>query len=328
MKILIIRLSSIGDIVLTSPVLRCIKKAQPNTQIHYLTKPAFVSLLKNNSYIDKIHEYHTNITTELIQENFDYIIDLQNNFRTLKITKKLHVPTSRLQKLNFKKWLLVHMKINRLPHIHIVDRYLACTDKLPFILTNDGKGLDFFLTEEDFVPIDYLLSEPFIAIAMGSQHETKQIPIEKLIDICRQISHKIVLLGGKNDDNKAEMLRKNLPAQQIDNLCGKLTINQSAACISKARILLTGDTGLMHIAAALHTPIVSVWGNTVPIFGMYPYMPDKLYDIIENNNLKCRPCSKLGFKHCPQKHFKCMNDIDNNLIIKAINERFDQHRSL
>lgn len=328
MKILIIRLSSIGDIVLTSPVLRCIKKAQPKTQIHYLTKPAFAALLKNNSYIDKIHEYNTNITTDLIQEQFDYIIDLQNNFRTLKITKKLRVPTSRLQKLNFKKWLLVQLKINRLPHIHIVDRYLACANQLPFIVPNDGKGLDFFLTEEDFIPINYLLSEPFIAIAMGSQHETKQIPIEKLLAICRHISHKIVLLGGKNDDSKAEMLRKNLPAQQIDNLCGKLTINQSAACIAKARVLLTGDTGLMHIAAALQTPVVSVWGNTVPIFGMYPYMPDNLYDIIENNNLKCRPCSKLGFKHCPKKHFKCMNDIDNNLIINAINERFNQHRSL
>jgi lipopolysaccharide heptosyltransferase II len=326
MKILVIRFSSMGDIVLTTPVVRCIAQQIPTAEIHYLCKPNYKNILETNPYIQTIHSFLYNdsaLLQQLRNETFDYIIDLQNNVRSNILCKKLKTPHRAFPKLNAKKWLLVHLKINSLPEIHLVDRYFTATKVLPLPVGNDGKGLDFFIDHTDYEKIDtYRIQQPFIAIAMGSQHKTKQIPTNKLIEICEQINAAIVLLGGSNDMDAANEICLCVKEKNIMNLCGKLTIRESAACIEKAKILLTGDTGLMHIAAALHKPLVSVWGNTVPAFGMYPYMPlcPDDYHIIENNHLRCRPCSKLGFDKCPKNHFKCMNDIDVNQIVRLLNE--------
>jgi heptosyltransferase-2 len=137
-----------------------------------------------------------------------------------------------------------------------------------------------------------------------------------LIEICKKINAEVVLLGDINDAESADYICSQA-GKNIINLCGKLSLRESAACIDLSNVLLTGDTGLMHIAAALNKTIVSVWGNTVPALGMYPYMPQHTdnYYIIENTNLRCRPCSKLGFEECPKKHFKCMNEIDIEQIV-------------
>lgn len=318
MKILIIRLSSIGDIVLTTPVLRCIKKARPDIHIHYMCKPAFVSILQPNPYIDRLHEYGQNMS-DLKNEHFDYIIDLQNNHRSRMVCRQLHCPAKHLHKLNFKKWLLVHFKINILPHKHIVDRYMDTARILPFDIENDRLGLDFFLTEEDETIADSLPSQPYLAIAVGSQHYTKELPSQKIINICNQTTLPIVLLGGKTDMEKSQAI-VNQCNRPVTNLCGQLSIRQSAAAVKHAKYLLTGDTGLMHIGAALHTTVISVWGNTTPSLGMYPYMPDtpEKYHIIENKHLTCRPCSKLGYKACPHKHFKCMTTINEQDILHIL----------
>ena len=325
MKILIIRFSSIGDIVLTTPVVRCIAKQMPDTEIHYICKPTYKNIVENNPGINKLHIFepdNLNLIKKLKSEKFDYIIDLQNNFRSKKLARKLHVPYSAFDKLNIKKWLLVNFKVNLLPDIHVVDRYFKTTEILPQIIKNDLQGLDFFIDEADHKKIESLnLKLPFVAIAIGSQHATKQLPLLKLIEICDQLNNPIVLLGGKEDKKIGDKLCS-VVDKDITNLCGELSLRESAACIKKAKILLTGDTGLMHIGAALNKSIVSVWGNTVPEFGMYPYMPQnpENYVIIENNHLRCRPCSKLGFSKCPKKHFKCMNDLDSNQIATLLNE--------
>jgi ADP-heptose:LPS heptosyltransferase len=324
MKILIIRFSSIGDIVLTTPVVRCIAKQMPDTEIHYICKPAYENILGNNPYIKQIYFFepdNPNLIQKLKTEKFDYIIDLQNNHRSRKLTRKLHILYSTFPKLNIKKWILVNFKINLLPDIHIVDRYFEATKVLPQIIENDFSGLDFFIDEIDRKKIEFLnLKTPFVTIAMGSQHATKQLPLLKLIEICNQLHDSIVLLGGKEDKEIGDKLRSAVD-KNITNLCGELSLRESAACIGKAKILLTGDTGLMHIGAALNKSIVSVWGNTVPEFGMYPYMPQnpEKYVIIENNHLRCRPCSKLGFPKCPKKHFKCMNNLDIQSIVDLLN---------
>jgi lipopolysaccharide heptosyltransferase II len=341
MKILIIRLSSIGDIVLTTPIVRCVKQQIPNAEIHYLCKPEYKNILETNPYIDKIHLFDKKWIADFCRdgarpvptktEKFDYIIDLQNNYRSRKLCRKLKIPHAHFPKLNVKKWLLVNFKINKLPNIHVVDRYFTATKVLPFPIKKDNQGLDFFIDKQDTEAFDsYAVKKPFISIAIGSQHFTKQIPIEKLIAICKNIDDRIVLLGGKEDFPLGEILCKSLSDKAIHNLCGSLTLRQSAAFVAQSKALLTGDTGLMHIAAARNKPIVSVWGNTVPAFGMYPYMPQHpdRYHIIENKNLRCRPCSKLGFEKCPKKHFKCMKEIDVEGIVKILNTliRSEQNR--
>jgi len=325
-KFLIIRLSSIGDIVLTTPVIRCLKQQVENAEVHYLTKPEYESIIKNNPYIDKIHlanKSYSGFIKKLKAENFDYIIDLHHNFRTLKIKLSLKRTAFSFHKLNIKKWILVNFKINKLPTIHIVDRYLATLSV--FDVKNDDKGLDYFLQEDEKIKKSTLpaaFQNGYIALVIGAKHETKKLPENKLKELVEKIHKPIIILGGKDDFVNGEKIAQH--AATVHNVCGKYTLNQSASIIEQADFVITHDTGLMHIAAAFKKKIVSVWGNTIPEFGMYPYLPSNFKFnsaswIFEAQGLNCRPCSKIGFKKCPKGHFKCMQNIDVNKIVEIVN---------
>jgi heptosyltransferase-2 len=304
-KFLILRFSSIGDIVLTTPVIRCIKLQFPNAEVHFATKKQFKVLVENNPYLDKYFLLEKSLNSfikDLQSEHYDYIIDLHNNLRTTIIKLRLSQSKSfSFDKLNLKKWLLVNFKINQMPNIHIVDRYLKTLESFP--IKNDLQGLDYFIPEKDFVEIN----GNFVAYAIGGQHFTKKMPTSKMIELCKTIDAKIVLLGGKEDNDAAEQIQSAL-GEKIFNACGKYNLNQSASLIQQANLVISHDTGLMHIASALKKRVISIWGNTVPAFGMYPYMTD--YQLVENKNISCRPCSKIGYNQCPKGHFKCMTDID------------------
>lgn len=321
-KFLIIRFSSIGDIVLTTPVIRCLKKQVPGAEVHYLTKTAFAAILAPNPYIDKLHLLSDNFSEtlkSLKNEKFDYIIDLHHNLRTLKVKTTLRVKSYSFDKLNLEKWLLTNFKINRMPGLHIVDRYLATLKH--FGVENDGKGLDYFIAEKDRVEPEMLPESHrsgFIALVLGATYATKQLPLEKLNELCRIIPHPMVLLGGPAEKQSGMELAGYHP--QALNECGKLSLGQSADIIRQAKLVITHDTGLMHIAAAFQRPIISIWGNTIPAFGMNPYFSAENRNLsveFEVKNLTCRPCSKIGFQKCPKKHFKCMNNQDIQLIGKA-----------
>jgi lipopolysaccharide heptosyltransferase II len=317
-KILIIRFSSIGDIVLTTPVIRCIKEQQPNTEIHFLTKKSFKGILEYNPYITKIHtiEKEVNeIRDELKNEKFDFVIDLHNNIRSLQVKKIIGKPTYTFKKLNFKKWILVNFKINKMPLLHVVDRYLKTVE--PLGIKNDHKGLDYFIPEKDQVKINSLPpshQNGYIGFVIGAKHFTKQLPTEKIISICKKLKTPVLLLGGKEDAARGSEIEKAVGAP-IYNACGKYNLNQSASLIKQAEKIITHDTGLMHIAAAFKKEIISVWGNTVPDFGFTPYLPSEKSKIVEVKNLSCRPCSKIGYDKCPKGHFKCMTQINENEFI-------------
>ena len=314
-KILIIRFSSIGDIVLTTPVIRCIKEQKPEYEIHYLTKTAFKSILENNPHISKVHAIDKDVkevTGALQQEKFDFVVDLHNNIRSLQTKKALGKPSASFKKLNFKKWLLVNFKINKMPTAHVVDRYMDTVASLG--IANDNKGLDYFIPTKDEVNPNQLPpshQNGYIGFVIGAKHFTKQLPIEKIISICKKLNQPIVLLGGKEDATRAEAIEKAV-GNNIYNACGKYNLNQSASIIKQANKIITHDTGLMHIAAAFKKEIISVWGNTVPAFGFTPYLPDPKSKMVEVKNLSCRPCSKIGYDKCPKGHFKCMMEIDEN----------------
>lgn len=323
-KILVIRFSSIGDIVLTTPVVRCLKEQlEGDVSIHYLTKKQFGSIVQHNPNIEKVYSI-TKSTDEIIgelkNERYDYIIDLHKNLRSKRVIKKLKVLSFTFDKLNYQKWLFTSFKINKLPDIHIVDRYFEAVKILN--VENDQKGLDFFIPNHDKVAITELPlthQNGYIAIAIGAQHVTKRLPTDKIISICQQINGPIVLLGGKSDRETGSQIVSET-SNLVLNTCGNYSLNQSASLVKQSQQLITHDTGLMHIGAALRVQIISVWGNTVPDFGMYPYYPrnPEKFVVIENNNLRCRPCSKIGFDKCPKKHFKCMNDIDEKEIVQHL----------
>ena len=324
MKFLIIRFSSIGDIVLTTPVVRCLKKQVLTAEVHYLTKKAFRPILAANPYVDKIHVLEDDLGSvidTLRREDFDYVIDLHHNVRTLKVKRALGKKAFAFDKLNIAKWLFTNFKINKLPARHIVDRYMDTV--AGFGIRNDGAGLDYFIpAEENLKPQDIPTSHQagYIGLVIGAAHATKRLPLHKLETICREAKQPLVLLGGREDADTARQLAAIDPVK-IYNACGQFSLNESAGLVRQAKLIVTHDTGLMHIAAAFKRPVVSIWGNTVPEFGMYPYYGENYlyhyrsdgglfgqlpYTIMEVKGLSCRPCSKIGYKKCPKGHFKCM----------------------
>lgn len=316
-KFLIIRFSSIGDIVLTTPVIRCLKQQVEGAEIHFLTKKVFLPVIAANPYLHKIHTLESSlseVTGRIRTEGIDYIIDLHHNLRSSIVKFRLKLMSFSVDKINLEKWLLVNLKINRLPHLHIVDRYLRTTSL--FDVQNDGKGLDYFIPPGDEVDLSTLpaaFADGYIAFAIGGKHATKQLPVNKIISLCHQINKPLLLLGGQDDRETASIVGKNTGGIFL-NACGQYNINQSASLIRQSRVVITHDTGLMHIAAAYNKKIISLWGNTIPEFGMYPYQPDPQSVIFEIKGLSCRPCSKIGYSKCPRKHFRCMNDLDEKQI--------------
>jgi ADP-heptose:LPS heptosyltransferase len=312
-KFLILRFSSIGDIVLTTPIIRNLSLSYPDAEIHFLTKKKFESILQYNPYIHHLHVFEKDINESmevLKKEKFDFIIDLHNNLRSTLLKLKLRRPSAKFDKLNFRKWLLVNFKIHRLPNKHIVDRYFEATKSLN--ISNDQKGLDFFLPNQTFDVLEKfnLNKNGYVTIAIGAAHATKQIPENKIKEIIEKIKLPIVLLGDKNDTIKANNIISKSNHSSIINTCGICNLIESAYLIKESKLLITADTGLMHIGAAFNKTIYSFWGNTVPEFGMSPYKPNAENKIFEVKNLKCRPCSKIGFDQCPKGHFDCMNKID------------------
>ena len=328
MKILVIRFSSLGDIVLTTPVIRAIKHQLDEVELHFCTKKEYSFLLDSNPYVDSVHTLDGNLGTiikELRRENFDYVIDLHHNLRTFLVKRSLGAKSSSFPKLNIQKWLIVKLKINNLPNIHIVDRYMQAVETLG--IKKDNQGLDYFIPDKDEVENDWLPEshrKEYVVYALGGKFTTKRLPVPRMIELCDKINKPVILLGGKEDQSIGdeimaffeksessqhfeEALKKLNKKTVVFNGCDKFNFNQSASIIKKSKAVFTHDTGMMHIAAAFQKKIFTIWGSTVPEFGMYPYKTS--FVILENKKLKCRPCSKLGFMHCPKGHFKCMNDL-------------------
>ncbi len=328
LKVLVIRFSSIGDIVLCSPVLRCLKQIPGKpVETHFLTKRSFASFVRNYPYIDKVYSLQDSLPEViggLKKENYDFVIDLHNNLRSMRVKMALGKPSKAFHKLNAQKWLLTNLKIDRMPEMHIVDRYMLTAQQLG--IENDKQGLDFFIPDGEKVDPGQLpenFRNGFVGFVIGGTYATKRLPVHKMVSLCNQLHKPVVLLGGPEDrDTADEIVSKS--KTEVFNACGKFSLNGSASLVEQAQVVVSHDTGLMHIAAAFNKPLASVWGNTVPQLGMYPYFPGKgqkpVSKIFEINNLRCRPCSKIGYSKCPKKHFKCMEDISQDAIARWVND--------
>ncbi|MFT6814971.1 MAG: ADP-heptose:LPS heptosyltransferase [Sphingobacteriales bacterium] len=321
-KILIIRLSSIGDIVLTSPIIRSIKKKFPKAEIHFLTKKQFEGIVESSPYVSCTHIWNKKLWKQVFllrNEGFDHIIDLHKNYRTLLLKTFLGVPNSTFNKLQLGKYLLTNFKINRLPKTHIVNRYAKAMKPLGVQL--DGKGLDYFIKDstaslESIFPTP--LPKKYLSFVIGAAHGTKKLPASKIAELVEKINEPIVFIGGKEELEIAEKICKTEPTR-LFNACGIASLDQSALLVKNSAKVITHDTGFMHIAAAFNKEIITIWGNTTSDFGMYPYKVAKSFNF-EKGNLSCRPCSKIGFEKCPKGHFKCMNDQPLNEIAAIANK--------
>jgi ADP-heptose:LPS heptosyltransferase len=313
-KILIIRFSSIGDIVWTTPVVRGIKQQLPQAEVHFCTKKQYSAMVDYNPYIDKVHcleDSLTDLIKALKTEQFDYVIDLHRNLRSRIIKWRLGAKSLTYNKHSWQRWLLITFKINRMPGSHVADWHWDTVKSLG--VKPDGRGLDFFIPSAWEVPLtDLPLTHQggYVALVIGATEWNKRLPHEKLIALCEKIARPIVLIGGKEDNEQAENLVKAFAAHPqvlIFNTCGKYNISRSASLVRQAQYVFGHDTGLTHIAAAFDKKIYAIYGSTVPN-GFAPYAKDAV--ILENNRLDCRPCSKSGRSYCPKGHFKCMKELN------------------
>ena len=320
MKILVIRFSSMGDIIYTTPVVRCLKTQLPDAEVHFLTKPAFRYIYDGNPYVDKLLLLKPSLgetISEIKAENYDLIIDLHNNLRTAIIKIRTGIKAYTYKKQPVRKWLSLKFRLKLVEPIHLVERYLKAVK--PLGVKNDGKPINYYLKKQ--YSLAELLPEThrgnYIAFVIGATHFTKRMPNAKIVEICSSIDLPIVLLGGEDVKANGTAIAQSL-GNKVYNACGITTLDESVFLVSKATRILGFDTGLTHIAEAFDVPIGSIWGGTVPeLLGVQPYQV-KNAEVI-GIELSCRPCSKFGLEACPLGHFNCMNNIPDEWVVNFAN---------
>ena len=343
MRLLFIRFSSIGDIVFTTPAIRCAKQQIPGVEIHFLTKAAMKAVTIGNPYIDHFHYFDKDLQATINQLKackFDYIIDLHKNYRTYQIQKALGVPSLSYEKLSLQKFLLTKLHLNFMPMRHIADRCLDALSSLGIV--NDGKGLDYFIPKETTINNSALpasFESGYIALVIGASYASKKLPVASLQALCHKIPYPIVLIGGKADQEEGAAIEAVNPIK-IWNACGKFNLHESALLVKQSRTVISHDTGFLYIACAFHKKTVAIWGATAPALQVEPYYPvaqkvnqttlnretvstslnsNEMYFNAIVPNLPCQPCSNYGTKQCPQGHFACMKKQDlQSIADKAI----------
>ncbi len=313
-NILVIRLSSLGDVLLTTPVIRALKKKHPDSEIDFLVKPQFSDVLKFNPYIKELILYNTNdvkgTIKKLKEKKYDLCVDLQNNLRSKKIRRKLKTEEAVFTKPTFEKFMLVHFKKNYFGGIFPIPfRYAQAVKNL----TLDGKGLDLFLPEKIETAIEP--SKKRIGFCPGAKHFTKRYPPEYYSELGRLLSEagfEIVIFGGKDDLNICNEVAKEIPGSI--NLCNSNELFKTAANIKLCTAVVCNDSGLMHVASAVGTPVIAIFGSTVKEFGFVPFGVKNI--ILENNNLTCRPCTHIGRAECKKGHFDCMRKLTPKFVFE------------
>lgn len=317
-KFLVIRFSSIGDIVLCSPVVRVLRAHYPMAQIDFFTKPQFIELLQTNPYLNQVHPLPKRLydTVQWVRaQGYTAVIDLHNNLRTNILRAAVQRFSTVLDKQNINKYKLVSLKQNiEIPHI--VSRYLDTLRALGITEPDDGKGLDFFIPNAASQTAQNLLTNwgippPYIAVVLGATYPTKQWIPEYYIDLLNKLKLPAILLGGKHETFIVNQIIPYLRVPYL-NAVGETSLLVSAALMERSALVLTPDTGMMHIAAALNKKIVVLWGNTVPGLGFAPYRCIALNAEVE---LACRPCHKLGKAACPKQHFDCMRKLYPDYVL-------------
>jgi heptosyltransferase-2 len=325
MKLLVIRFSSIGDIVLASPVLRCLKQQLPGAEVHFLTKLSFKAVTEANPYVDKFHYFDgrlDRLIETLKEEQFDQVVDLHKNYRTWRIKQALKVPALTYEKLSWQKFMLTRFGINQMPGRHITDRSLDTV--APLGVSNDGMGLDYFIPahvslQANDLPLSH--SAGYIALVIGASYYTKKLPIHKLRELCAKINYPIILVGGKEDKEEGEQVAV-LDPIRIYNACGKFSLHESACIVRDSKLVISHDTGLQYIACAFNKPVLAIWGGTSPKLDVEPYYGEQQLQVHQLppyhnfivKELACQPCSNYGSKTCKRAHFNCMLNQDTTQI--------------
>ncbi|MGA9408414.1 MAG: glycosyltransferase family 9 protein [Bacteroidota bacterium] len=345
-KTVVFRLSSIGDIVLASPLLRALRAAAgPKARIDFVVKKEFAELVKFSHHLSVVHEFDDSrgfpalqeLKETLRAEHYDLVVDLHNNLRTIYLrnfcdTKELVTVDKRL----YERWQLVHFKRNIYGNdLSVADRYIETVRD--FGIANDGKGLELFIPDEIQFGISGKMAklrlnefEKVIGVCPGAKHYTKRWQKEKFAGVCTRLAKeyraKVLVFGGEQDKDDcreiSSIINHSVSGNASTDFSGEFSLLEVAAAMEFCDVVLTNDTGLMHIACARQRKVVAVFGSTVREFGFAPYGTESI--VVENNSLHCRPCSHIGRAECPKGHFKCMTDIGIDEVHHAVRQLIEK----
>lgn len=308
-----------GDVIYTTPVVRCLKEQLPCAEIHFITKPRFRYIYEGNPYVDKLLLLKGSLSetiADIKSENYDCLVDLHSNLRTSLIKLRTGIRSYTYNKQTVRKWLSLKLRKQWVPPVHLVDRYLKAV--APLGIVNDNKPIDYFIKKDhrlsDLLPASH--QQGYIGFIIGAAHFTKRMPNEKIVSVCSQLNKPIVLLGGDDVKENGNFVAQYL-GDKVYNACGTTSLDESVFLVSRADAIIGFDTGLTHIAEAFNKPIASIWGSTVPeLLGVQPYKIDQ--SLVSGVQISCRPCSKYGLPKCPRGHFKCMYEINEQEIVAFV----------
>lgn len=325
MRLLVLRFSSIGDIILTTPVLRALATQRPGIEVHVATKACYADLLRHSPHVTEVHRLGDDwqgFVEGLRRVGFDAVIDLHGSLRSWRLARALGVPRHCYAKRALARWVMVCLKVNALRDEHVVDRYFRAVRCLG--VQDDGEGPELHIPEGRAVVPDALPRSHrsgYTVLAIGAAHFTKRLPVHKLVSLAREIRGPIVLVGGEAEREAAQAIVAAVGARAHDAV-GRHDLLGSASLIRGADAVIAHDSAAMHMAVAFRRPLVSVWGGTVPEFGMGPvlgrqFVPSR---VVQVQGLACRPCSKHGRSSCPKGHFACMEAQDVVQIARLARE--------
>jgi lipopolysaccharide heptosyltransferase II len=352
LRILLIRFSSIGDIILTTPLIKKMREEYPDSRIDYLTLDRYGELLRDNPHLDNLYlikssmPFHELIESarEFSRHGYDYLFDLHRSsrsalFRLCIRSEKKH----RLNKRYLKRILLVSFKINlyREPY-SVVNRYFQaagelhinpdadteiwisrkklkeCQRRIHSLLKikTEIRGNDELLRiERDLLQLNR--SVTIISMMPFATWQTKEWGSDRFSELGRKLSGEdtvILIHGGLEDMARADSLADAIGVRAIP-IAGKTTLLESALLLSISECLITNDTGIMHMGAAARIPVVAIFGSTTEELGFFPF---RFEGEVMQADLNCRPCTAKGLRRCPKGHFRCMNDIAVDKVYSAV----------
>lgn len=330
MNILLINYLEFGDLIFSTPLIRNLRISF-DADIYCLVKKDSAEALRGNPYISKVFFREETRPIQIINElQIDLLIDFNNNLIDSAVFLVKGVKRIPIKSRWFNEWLAINLKIQKLSTQHYSERITSQINLPEF--KADKLGLDYFIADEDEIETDWLPLEfrkDFILVCLHGKHNTRKLPLSKLIELCDRINKPIVLAGDQSDyetgneiekffkrnheDIYEDGLRKLNKKSIILNLCGKLSRNQTASLIKKSYLVFSYDSWIIPLASALKKEIYTIWGNTVPEFGRFPF--GTKFTIFQNTKINCRPCSFEGFQKCPKGHLKCLNEINFDFYI-------------
>jgi heptosyltransferase-2 len=334
-RTVIFRLSSIGDILLTTPFIRALRKAAgPDAQIDFVVKEQYADLVRYNPHLSVIHTLESGgslgalfpLAAELRKQRYEVVFDLHRSLRTVALRTLLRSPREEvINKRTLHRWQLVHWKCGigkGFPNA--VERY--CELLIPYGIQPDDNGLEITIpgnilrrTAEQVTARVNPHAKVVIGICPGARHFTKRWPWEKYVVVAQRLIKEagasILLFGGHEERDVCERIARQLPAASVLNLAGPFSILETAAAMDACAVVVTNDSGLMHLAAARKRPVVALFGSTTRELGFFPYGTKSI--VVEEVGLSCRPCSHIGLDHCPEKHFRCMLDLGVDEVVGA-----------